>query len=394
MNIDTFDEMGFQDKRAAIARLADHREAAMTEYRVLVEHLRKKYHKKEENDVSLYEQAVPVLSIDELTHLDLVMIARHLRQPLTHADSYFRKIVERRRKKQLGAVPERFLGIGKEQDQLFADVLGVRMPEIHYVGPLDDIPHMLRTNTLLKPVSGSGSKGAYYLFGSDRIHGIQHSNALTSWDDMRAEIAGQFGHDRLADPIWQVQELIYEEGGRPARDMKFWSFYGRIGLIQEVSRHPIKEYQFFNLDGTLAVAGQDHYPRFKDPADTVTDKGGLSDEKLKHVCWLSQQIPAPFMRIDFLNAPDELIFLEFSAAPGMSNTVSAEYDELLGRCYEEAEMRLVSDLLDGKTFAGWREFSERATPTPTQEPDLESVPQKDAADGLSLIDRVRRVVRR
>jgi hypothetical protein len=139
---------------------------------------------------------------------------------------------------------------------------------------------------------------------------------------MRDEIARQFGSDRLTEPIWQIQELIYEEGGSPARDMKFWSFYGRIGLIQEVSRYPIKEYQFFNLDGTLAAAGQDHYPRFRDLADTVTDKGGLSEEKLEHVRWLSQQIPAPFIRIDFLNAPAELVFLEFSAAPGMSHSRS------------------------------------------------------------------------
>lgn len=377
-DIHAFESMDVYQQRAAIERLADERAEALEQYRSLVEHLRVKSHSLDARDKELYQTAVSRLSIDELTHPDLITMAKVHQDPIVHADSFFRKIIERRRKKQLGAVPEKYLGIGKERDQEFAEILGIRMPELHYTGSLADIPKELRADTLLKPTNSSDSRGAYYLFHERNIYSVQHSHTLRSWDEMIASIVSSLGEDAITTPTWQIQELVYEDDVHPARDIKFHTFYGQIGLILEARRHPTWQYAFFDERGNLADAGREHFPRFKDPAETVVDKGGLTNEQMDYARWLSQQIPAPYMRMDFLHTKDGLVFLEFSSAPGGSHTWSDEWDRRFGRYYLEAEMRLTDDLLAGKEYVGWREFMKQQT-SPRKEPkEPDSVPRRDA----------------
>ncbi len=380
IDLEQFDNWDFGQQIAGLSAHAGHRESELFKYRRLVEHLRTKS-RTGKSDGELYKLAVSHLSVDELTHLDLVAIGRNLREPITHADSFFRSITVRRRKKQLGTVPEKYLGIGKDKDQLFAEALGIRMPTTFYTGTFDAIPRDLRANVLLKPLISSGSKGAFYIFDETNIHSIQHSKILTSWDELSDAVVAQFGADSLDERVWQVQELVYERDDQPARDLKFYAFYGKIGLIQEVVRHPSMQYEYFNEDLTVAICGREHEPRFQDKSMTTTDKGGLSSEKMKTVRWISEQIPAPFMRIDFVNAESELVFLEFSAAPGMSHTLNDAYDKLLGKHYNEAEIRLVNDLLSRKQFEGFHEFSRRLESERANEVLKSRKPPRTANDG-------------
>lgn len=361
LDIHGFDESDVYDQRAIVDRLADERAQALARYRTLVEHLRKKSESLDPRDKELYEAAVSKLSIDELTHPDLVTMAKVHGDPIVHADSFFRKIVERRRKKQLGPVPEKYLGIGKERDQLFAQILGIRMPELHYTGCLADIPRELRTDTVLKPTNSSDSRGAFYLFHERSIHSVEHSQTMESWDEMLASIINSLGEEAVTAPTWQIQELIYEDGVHPARDIKFHCFYGEIALILEARRHPTRQYAYFDGQGKPATVGRGHLPRFKDPAATIIDKGGLNEETLDYARWLSREVPVPYMRMDFLYTETGLVFLEFSSAPGQSHTWGDEWDRRFGKYYLEAEMRLIDDLLSGKDYVGWREFTQQAS---------------------------------
>jgi hypothetical protein len=345
--------------------ILDERERATRDYRLLLEYLRERARLSDE-DAARYLRAVEAASADELIHLDLVMVARHLGQPLTSADSFFRSMLTRRRKKQLGHVPERLLGISKEFDEMFARALGVRTPKIRFVGPFRDIPTVDRVGTFLKPMKSSGAKGAFYLFAEDRIRSAQHHVTLTEWSDMIEMIEEEFGSSFLYDAPWQVQELIRGPDSSPARDVKFYAFYGEIGLIQEVSRHEDRLVQYFDPDGSVADCGQRHQPFFTDPSATTVDKGGLPESALAEVRELSRSIPAPFMRIDYLLGERDLVFLEMTSAPGNLHTFNDEYDRRLGQLYNEAEIRLTNDLLDGKRFDGYqrflREHSERGRP--------------------------------
>lgn len=340
---------------SSLDAILEDREWSLRQHRLMLEHLRRRAGESD-RDAELYLRAINASSIDELTHLDLVTVGRTMKADLDAADSFFRAIVVRRRKKQLGPVPERYLGISKEFDQLFAAELGIRRPEVLFTGPLSDVPAHVRVNTMIKPIKSSGSKGAFYLFDTDRIRSIQNSVTLSSWSAMIESIEATLGPEYLRDQAWQVQELVYEGADAPARDLKFYAFYGEIGLIQEVSRHESPRYQYFDADGTIADCGRTHEPRFADDAATITNRGGVPDHRLDEVRALSREIPAPFMRIDYLNGNDGLVFLEMSSAPGMAHTLSDDYDRRLGRMYSAAEVRLTNDLLDGKQFDGYHRF--------------------------------------
>ena len=275
-------------------------------------------------------------------------------------------------------MPEKYLGIAKERDQLFADILGVRMPEVHYTGSLDGIPEALREDTLLKPTDASDSRGAFYLFHSRSIYSIERSETLTRWDDMIENIVESLGESYVTAPKWQVQELVYEDGVRPARDIKFYCFYGHIELTLEVLRQPHPQYAYFDGYGAPVNAGRTHLPRFRDPADTIVDKGGISSETLEYVRWLSKEIPAPFMRMDFLRTEDGLVFLEFSSAPGLSHAWSDEWDRHFGALYLQGEMRLIDDLLAGKLYAGWHEFVNRQATAQSRTAVAATLPRRDA----------------
>lgn len=355
MDTSRYARASLAELQAVLAGAEADRRAALANYRAIVERLRA-LSLNDPGAAVTYAEAVAHLHLEELTHLDLVAIARNLAQPVRHADSFWMSIVRRRRLKQLGMVPERRLGLAKDDDERFATLAGARIVNTIYTGDYAGLPTE-HGDAVLKPARASGGKGAFYLFADGRIFSIAGSQYLASRADMEALIVKQLGVDSAHAVPWVLQELV-TAGGEPARDIKFYAFYGEIGLIQEVSRHPVKEYAFFDGDCRPAPCGRDHEPRFVDPSRTLTDHGGLSEAKLAAARELSAAIPVPFMRIDFLNADDELVFCEFSAAPGMSHTLSPAYDRKLGEMYASAELRLVNDLLAGKRFDAYTRFLE------------------------------------
>lgn len=371
----------------SIAVLTKKRSQAMKKYRDAVEELRLKVEASEQ-DAEDYRKAVERLGINELSHFDLVAIAGQLKSPIYHGDSFFMRLVERRRMKQLGPIPEKDFCRNKNTDLELAQAFGFRVPQTLWTGQLSEVPTELRHGTFLKPADSAESKGAFYLFGEDDIFSAFTSERLNNWDELlaagRAQITPADDGQRLnnwaelltvnrvnkhsgdADEApWVVQEMITHGDSEPARDMKFYMFYGQIGLILEVSRYPKVEREYLNEDGSIAVLGREEYVRFSDPSDITANQGGLSAEKLEAVRKFSASIPVPFMRIDFLNAEHDLVFCEFSAAPGQSHLLNRKYDRTLGKMYSQAMNRLTADLLAGKTFGTFQEWSARHYPAST-----------------------------
>lgn len=346
---------GAPDDEATLDELAVRRDTALHEYRLAVAQLRGQVGNSDA-DRDRYERAVTRLFVDELTHPDLVAIARDGRQPLVQADSFWHSIVVRRRKKQLGTVPEKHLGIDKDHDRRFVELLGVSTPEVRFTGSFHAIPATELTNVVVKPVDASDSRGAFYVFGPDDIFGIARSERLASWEALARSAAEQLGPDAVERSTWRIEELVEDGDGRPARDLKFYTFYGHVGLVLEVSRYPVREYAHFDEDLLPVDPGFEHEPRFRDPTQTTVDRGALTPQMLDLVRRVSLSIPVPFMRIDFLKSSYTLTFVEFSSAPGMSHTLTGEYDRRLGQAYHQAEIRLVDDLLAGKRFDAFAEF--------------------------------------
>lgn len=325
--------------------LTNKRDLALKNYRKFVDTLRK-----DRVNQDLYMKSLGELYDKELSALDVVRIARGNLNELEHASSFLISMLGQRRKKQLQTIPGGYLGLTKKRDQLFANIIDVRVPQELYCGDYRKIPRELCKNVVLKPRDSSGSKGVFLVFEDNKAFCIKKSTWLNGWDEILKEIDEGFKKHFFKSDVWCVQELICENKEKmvPARDIKFYMFYGRIGLIQEVVRYPKQQYEFFSENMELAICGRDHEPRFKDKSLTITDKGGLTEKHFEVAKYVSKQIPSPYMRIDFLLSDEGLVFCEFSHAPGMWSSFNKEWDKILGDYYLEAEIRLLKDLVNGK----------------------------------------------
>lgn len=331
-----------------LGRALGARGAASAEVRALLDQLT-------DGDPDVYLDALTAAAPDDLTQPAMSHLAR--RGELTPADSFWRSIVARRRKKQLGVLPEQYLGVDKAWDREFAVAAGMPVAEVHFAGGFTQALAHLRPGTVLKPLRANESAGVFFVLGDGEIVSVATTERLGSVADIRAVAARQLGGPPK-DHRWRVQELVLGADGLPARDMKIYSFYGVVPLIVEIRRFPRVEYAYFDGDLRPVVPGHKPLPAFADPADTTVDRGGLCPAKLAQARALSLELPVPFMRIDFHNAPDELVFCEFSSVPSRSDLWKPEYDALLGRLYHEAEVRLTADLLAGRRFEHWALFQE------------------------------------
>ena len=310
----------------------------------------------------IYRAALDGVPARDLARPDVTDIARIQKAPLTQVDSFWYSLLARRRKKQLGLMPEKYIGVTKDRDWEFVTSLGVAVPRVLFTGRFGDIPAHLRSSTVIKPLAAADSKGVFLAWPDGTLFSVFSSELLSGWEAMAPMLATQVGVSDPHDVDVQVQELVFEGPDRPARDFKFYTFYGEIGMFSEVSRYPTKQFAYFNPDLTVADCGREHEPRFRDPADTIADKCGLTASEVELVKRISLEIPAPFMRIDMLRGESELVFCEFSSSPGASDTLSPEYDRILGRFYHQAEVRLQNDLLRGKRFEPWRAYWQSVAP--------------------------------
>lgn len=324
------------------------RGAAAAEVRALLDELAA-------GDPDVYLNALSAAAPEDLTQPAMAHLAR--RADLTPADSFWRSIVARRRKKQLGVLPEKFLGIDKSWDRDFATSVGMPVAEVVFAGGFTQALAHLRPGTVLKPLRANESAGVFFVLGDGEVLSVATTERLGSIADIRAVAARQLGGPPK-EHRWRVQELVLGADGLPARDMKIYCFYGDIPLIVEIRRFPTVEYAYFDGNLEPVVPGHKPLPPFADPSETTVDRGGLCPAKLAQARALSLELPVPFMRIDFHNAPDELVFCEFSSAPGRSDLWKPEYDALLGRLYHQAEVRLMTDLLAGRRFEHWRHFQD------------------------------------
>ncbi len=336
--------------------LASRRGTVSTELRSLVDELRRRSSDApNEQNVAGFLSSLDLLSADELIHPDVMAITReHGIRTIPHADSFWRSILARRRKKQLGTVPEKYLGITKDSDERFARQIGVATTQTLYRGDLSGVPRD-KAPTVIKPVRSSDSRGAFYVF-DEGLYSIAQSKTVADWTELE-EVAEEELRGPGADPdLWELQELVTREG-RPAHDLKFYCFYGEIGAVLEIARYPKPQYAYFDGDLQPINFRLNPKPSFADINDTAVMAGSLTQDKLDTVRRMSLTIPAPFMRIDFLDADQQLVFCEFSSAPGFSHALVPEHDARLGEAYHRAEIRLINDFLDGKGFDAFREFS-------------------------------------
>lgn len=331
-----------------IDQLARQKEKSDEYYRKLTKHIASSY-KKERAEVrnTVYEKLLAILPVEDVP--EMITRAGFGEDPLAlEGLSSFRSSLNiRQREAQLtGTLPEWVLD-NKRMAYAFVDALDIRRPWYsENVYSVSQIPE--KENVVIKPVDGAGSRGVYLIYDNKKIVDIKRNLPLNSWEELQGKMQQDLDSGAVYQDEWFMEELVFENKKEktPASDVKFYCFYGKVGLVLEITRYPDLMYCWWTPEGKRIRTGK---------YDELLFQGkGFSQEEIQYVSEISKQIPAPFIRIDFLRSENELVFGEFTPKPGNYDEFNKETDRRLGEYYLEANGRLTNDLINGKRFEAYQ----------------------------------------
>jgi len=224
----------------------------------------------------------------------------------------------------------------------FADLLGVRRPATDLtIRPIAEIEP--NPPVVVKPVRSTGARGVFLVYDHDRIVDVRTGDELRSWGELvdRARALMAVTTRRTPDQ-WITEELILDEG-KPAHDLKFFAFYGRVLFVLEIERLPVFRRVFWTADGEMVETGK---------TNTLLDGAfGVSKDQVVLAERISAEIPSPFCRIDMLRSgPRGALVGEFTPRPGQFEEFNEATDRLLAEEWVRAERRRLDETLAGRRF--------------------------------------------
>lgn len=240
-------------------------------------------------------------------------------------------------------------------DKLFAwkfvSAFGLRVPGSKRIGASINLNPS--SASVIKPRSGGASKGVFLMHSPDNVVEVKTGQVFRSIDEVKARMQALLAAGIVKVDDWLIEKLVYGDRQtlEPARDLKFWCFYGEVLLVREVARIAGEVWEIWtDAKGNPVEIGQKFGER-------LVDRGGFGDAELEMVKQISLSIPAPFMRIDFLVGDEGISFGEFTPRPGSFAQFSRVLDYELGDAFIRAEARLQQDLLVGKRFDQYMKFA-------------------------------------
>lgn len=333
-----------------INRLVDDKKCRQKNYKEALTYIARLYMNEDEQTKNiLYTKILEGLTIEEIPEF---MIREGLTGkpiPLMQASSFRGSLNMRMRQKQLhDTLPEWRLD-DKRTAYNFIGRLGINKPdadENHYT--VETIPK--KEGIVIKPADGAGSRGVYLIHQLDDIFDVKRSVQLNSWNELLESMQQDLITNAVDKDNWMIEQLVYENRVErtPARDVKFYCFYGKIGIVLEIIRDPEVRQCWWTSTGQRISTGK--YD------DSLFHGIGVTEEELEMVQQLSAKIPAPFIRIDFLRDENGLVFGEFTPKPGNYDEFDNVTDAWLGDYFLKAEGKLVYDLLNGKKFNEFNEY--------------------------------------
>lgn len=292
----------------------------------------------------LVENAQP----NQLTH----QMLRHIEKrkvPVLKAISFHSIMMQNSEEKRIGIPVFAWNLDHKTKAYEFADKIGLRRPDCNNeVCKFREIKQPGRP-AVLKPVRATGTVGVAFYFDENHIRVLKNNLNFSSWREFTEYTNKYVIKDNVVTggvrDRWIVEDMILEDLQlmTPARDIKFYSFYGKVVLILEIVRGENPRHCFWSRDGRrLTDTGK------YDSETWIGD--GVSAQQIEEVEKISLNLPVPFMRIDMLKSVDGMVLGEFTPRPGQWDRFNQKYDRLLGEEYLQARSRLYQDLLNGKTF--------------------------------------------
>ena len=255
--------------------------------------------------------------------------------------SFRQSMATRTAKQQIGLELDEWKLNDKKTGSKYASFLGLDIPLSKGEFDVVDVKNIYEG--LLKPSYGANANHVYAHIGN-KVLDLKKKEFLDSRSEFHKalELSGV--------RKWLVEEFLQDPHlpEAPARDLKFYCFYGKVALILEVVRFPEVRYCWWDSSGCPIATGQ--------YADKPLEGYGVTQSNIKMAENVSSSIPVPFMRIDFLKTKRGMVFGEFTPRPGDFEKFNRNTDLFLGKHFLEAEFRLEQDLLSGQTFNEFKTF--------------------------------------
>lgn len=296
---------------------------------------------------SIYSKMLEGMKVEDIP--EFMMREALLEEPLQlkQAASFRASLNMRIRRSQLGFMPPEYMLDDKQRGYAFADKLKVRRPWVsENTYTVDALP--FEPGTVVKPVDGAGARGVYLIHDTNDIMDIKQGRGIKTSDDLIESMKNDLISGRVEKDDWMMEELILDDGSQ-ARDVKFYCFYGKVGVILEIERYPELKYCWWTAENERIVTGKYDNSPFKGK--------GVDSKEVAMAEMISAQVPAPFIRIDFLRSDEGLILGEFTPKPGNYDEFDAETDQYLGDLFLEAEGRLMQDLASSVSFEAFKSLS-------------------------------------
>ena len=271
----------------------------------------------------------------------LVRQAENRNLSLNNLDSFSDQLVRRFRLKRVAKqLPETILD-DKKTAYEFIDQLNIPYPkQENEIYSINTLPH--KTSRVIKPLDSDGGRGVYLVYNETTMYDVKRERQISDWQELLKSMSDDLKQSWVKEDEWYMEELVQMEENQPAIDVKFYCFYGVVGLILEIDRTNKIQYCWWDKEGNMINTGKYQ--------DQLFEGIGVSQEEIRQAIDLSLHIPVPFMRIDYLRTDKGLYFGEFTPKPGNFDQFNDDTDRELGRLYLEAEAKLNKDLIDGKRF--------------------------------------------
>lgn len=236
----------------------------------------------------------------------------------------------------------------KQEGRDFAEALGLAVAEQYqtsvHLDALKPVP-----GTLIKPSKDNGSKGVIVFDHDGSLYELRSKDRYKDWAEAKAFLADAMESGYLVSKQFHLEELLQgPEGGIP-HDVKFYTFYGKVGLALEIKRGEEADQFCFYRDGQEVSTGKYE--------DRTFSGAGVPAEWDALARMVSSAVPLPFLRIDFYRTNKGLYMGEFTRWPGSFEDFNVEYDRYLGELFAKADAQLYSDLIHGKEFSDYMQFS-------------------------------------
>lgn len=295
--------------------------------------------------------AAELLQLAEPKHVDIPMVSQYINNGMSmhSAISWTRQLVSHSELKIFSDKPINWLINGKRSAYKFIDALGVRRPTLHTEHAITLQAFEPKFPAVLKPTAGAGASGVYILVRPNHIYYAKTGKLFSTWRAAETHARDLLNSGQIRRDSWISEELVLgnQNSLEPARDLKFYSFYGEVSFIGEIRRYPRVEWDYWSAPGErINAPGNWRRARFKGD--------GPSEQDLETAKFISRSIPYPFMRIDMIRGDSHLFFGEFTPRPGSSMLIKPEWDRRMGEAWFRAEQRLHEDLLvHGKDFGAF-----------------------------------------